>query len=57
MPLPIKPVHSLDLHAELFDTPSMSNLGLSDIQIQLMGATPPHKSKLLKLVNVTWKCS
>ena len=34
MPIPIKPVHSLDLHAELFDGPSMEGLGLSDIQIQ-----------------------
>lgn len=37
MPLPIKPVHSLDLHAELFDSPSMESLGLSDIQIQMLG--------------------
>lgn len=49
MPLPIKPVHSLDLHAELFDTPSMSNLGLSDIQIQLMGATPPPQKQAAKV--------
>ena len=39
MPIPIKPVHSLDLHAELFDGPSMEGLGLSDIQIQLMGVS------------------
>jgi len=49
MPLPIKPVHSLDLHAELFDTPSMSNLGLSDIQIQLMGANPPPQKQAAKV--------
>ena len=49
MPLPIKPVHSLDLHTELFDTPSMSNLGLSDIQIQLMGATPPPQKQAAKV--------
>lgn len=45
MPLPIKPVHSLDLHAELFDSPSMSNLGLSDIQIQLLGINQPQQQK------------
>ena len=45
MPLPIKPVHSLDLHAELFDTPSMENLGLSDIQIQLLGVSQPQQQK------------
>jgi len=49
MPLPIKPVHSLDLHAELFDTQSMSNLGLSDIQIQLMGSTPPPQKQAAKV--------
>ena len=49
MPLPIKPVHSLDLHAEIFDTPSMSNLGLSDIQIQLMGSTPPPQKQAAKV--------
>jgi len=43
MPLPIKPVHSLDLHAEIFDTPSMEGLGLSDIQIQLLGV--PQKTQ------------
>ena len=49
MPLPIKPVHSLELHAELFDTQSMSNLGLSDIQIQLMGSTPPPQKQAAKV--------
>ena len=45
MPLPIKPVHSLDLHAEIFDAPSMENLGLSDIQIQLLGVSQPPQQK------------
>jgi hypothetical protein len=45
MPLPIKPVHSLDLHAELFDQPSMEGLGLSDIQIQLLGISQPNKKE------------
>lgn len=45
MPIPIKPVHSLDLHAEIFDAPSMENLGLSDIQIQLLGVSQPPQQK------------
>lgn len=45
MPLPIKPVHSLDLHSELFDTPSMESLGLSDIQIQLLGVPQNTQQK------------
>lgn len=45
MPIPIKPVHSLDLHAEIFDTPSMEGLGLSDIQIQLLGMGTPNKKE------------
>lgn len=45
MPIPIKPVHSLDLHAELFDAPSMEGLGLSDIQIQLLGVNQPNKKE------------
>ena len=50
MPLPIKPVHSLDLHAELFDGPSMEGLGLSDIQIQLLGVSQqPKKAEAAKL--------
>lgn len=50
MPLPIKPVHSLDLHAEIFDTPSMENLGLSDIQIQLLGVSQvPQQKEASKL--------
>ena len=36
MPSPIKPVHKLDLHEELFDIP-YSNEGLSSIQMQLLG--------------------
>ena len=52
MPLPIKPVHSLDLHAELFDGPSMEGLGLSDIQIQLLGVSQqPKKAEAAKLSN------
>ena len=50
MPIPIKPVHSLDLHAELFDGPSMEGLGLSDIQIQLLGVSQvPRKIEAAKL--------
>lgn len=49
MPLPIKPVHSLDLHAEIFDTPSMESLGLSDIQIQMLGIVPNKKEASVKL--------
>ena len=50
MPIPIKPVHSLDLHAELFDGPSMEGLGLSDIQIQLLGVSQtPRKAEAAKL--------
>lgn len=50
MPIPIKPVHSLDLHAEIFDGPSMEGLGLSDIQIQLLGmSTAPKKEASVKL--------
>lgn len=43
MPIPIKPVHSLDLHAEIFDGPSMESLGLSAIQIQMLGLTDSPK--------------
>lgn len=50
MPLPIKPVHSLDLHAEIFDGPSMEGLGLSDIQIQLLGVSQaPKKTEAARL--------
>jgi len=50
MPIPIKPVHSLDLHAEIFDSPSMEGLGLSDIQIQLLGMnSAPKKEASVKL--------
>ena len=50
MPIPIKPVHSLDLHAELFDGPSMEGLGLSDIQVQLLGVSQtPKKAEAAKL--------
>ena len=51
MPLPIKPVHSLDLHAEIFDGPSMEGLGLSDIQIQLLGVSSAPKREAAKLSN------
>lgn len=51
MPIPIKPVHSLDLHAELFDGPSMEGLGLSDIQIQLLGINSQPKKEAMKLSN------
>lgn len=49
MPIPIKPVHSLDLHAEIFDAPSMEGLGLSDIQIQMLGIVPNKKEASIKL--------
>ena len=49
MPLPIKPVHSLDLHAELFDGPSMEGLGLSSIQIQMLGLAPTVKEASVKV--------
>ena len=51
MPLPIKPVHTLYLHAELFDGPSMEGLGLSDIQIQLLGVNSQPKKEAMKLSN------
>ena len=49
MPIPIKPVHSLDLHAELFDGPSMEGLGLSDIQIQLLGISNNNTKEASKI--------
>lgn len=49
MPIPIKPVHSLDLHAELFDGPSMEGLGLSDIQIQLLGMSNNNTKEASKI--------
>jgi replication-associated recombination protein RarA len=49
MPIPIKPVHSLDLHAEIFDGPSMEGLGLSSIQIQMLGLAPTVKEASVKL--------
>jgi hypothetical protein len=44
MPIPIKPVHSLDLHAELFDIPVVNQQGLSDLQMMLLG-TETNKPK------------
>ncbi len=51
MPIPIKPVHNLDLHAELFDIPNQAQaLGLSDIQIQLLGMSgKPNKEAASRL--------
>ena len=51
MPIPIKPVHNLDLHAELFDIPNQAQaLGLSDIQIQLLGmGNKPNKEAASRL--------
>lgn len=51
MPIPIKPVHNLDLHAELFDIPNPTQaLGLSDIQIQLLGmGSKPNKEAASRL--------
>lgn len=39
MPYPIKPVHTLDLHAEIFDSPGMESdpAALSALQAQLLG--------------------
>jgi hypothetical protein len=39
MPLPIKPVHSLEMHSELFDSPGMESdmAALSALQAQLLG--------------------
>ena len=51
MPIPIKPVHSLDLHAEIFDGPSMEGLGLSSIQIQMLGLAPTVKEASIKVGN------
>ena len=48
MPLPIKPVHSLDLHEDLFDAPSMEGLGLSDIRKLLNKMTDKDKIKDLR---------
>ena len=41
MPLPIKPVHSLEMHSEIFDSPGMesSDAALSALQAQLLGGT------------------
>jgi len=53
MPIPIKPVHNLDLHAELFDIPNpVQSLGLSDIQIQMLGMnSAPNKKEAGRLSN------
>jgi hypothetical protein len=39
MPLPIKPVHSLEMHSEIFDSPGMESdaAALSALQAQLLG--------------------
>lgn len=53
MPIPIKPVHNLDLHAELFDIPNPTqSLGLSDLQVQLLGmGSKPNKEAASRLSN------
>ena len=48
MPSPIKPVHKLDLHEELFDIP-YSNEGLSSIQMQLLGVSSDRQATASKL--------
>lgn len=55
MPLPIKPVHSLDLHAELFDLPEDSNAvaGLSALQAQLLGGGIVKEAAKTKLSEQT----
>lgn len=51
MPIPIKPVHSLDLHAELFDIPVMNQQGLSNLQMMLLGAEEKPTRQAGKLSN------
>jgi hypothetical protein len=48
MPSPIKPVHKLDLHEELFDIP-YSNEGLSSIQMKLLGVSSDRQATASKL--------
>ena len=49
MPIPIKPVHTLDLHAELFDIPVQNQAGLSEIQMQLLGMNNKPKKEAGKV--------
>jgi len=53
MPIPIKPVHNLDLHAELFDIPNPAqSLGLSEMQMQMLGMNnKPNKKEAARLSN------
>ena len=51
MPIPIKPVHTLDLHAELFDIPVQNQAGLSEIQMQLLGMNNKPKKEAGKVSN------
>jgi hypothetical protein len=45
MPLPVKPVHKLDLHEELFDFKGLNDSGLSGLQLQLLGITEQNMTK------------
>ena len=51
MPIPIKPVHTLDLHAELFDIPVQNQAGLSEIQMQLLGMNNKPRKEAGKVSN------
>jgi hypothetical protein len=48
MPYPIKPVHTLDLHEELFGSPGMESdpAALSALQAQLLGGGTVREAKL-----------
>jgi hypothetical protein len=45
MPLPVKPVHKLDLHEELFDFKGLNDSGMSGLQLQLLGVTDHDNTK------------
>ena len=48
MPYPIKPVHTLDLHEEIFDSPGMESdpVALSALQAQLLGGGAVREAKV-----------
>lgn len=45
MPFPVKPVHKLDLHEELFDFKGLSDSGMSGLQLQLLGVHEHDNTK------------
>lgn len=60
MPQPIRPVHTLENHSSLFDTPAVSAEGISDLQAFLMGDTTVREasnkfsSQTLDLLQAIW---